>query len=75
MIIDFNEAVARKFLNWVSEYLYFPEITDCEKAIRPCIETLIENGIFTVRELKSELQKNNISLHEKYFNMEDKTNE
>lgn len=42
MIIDFNEAVARKFLNWVSEYLYFPEITDCEKAIRPCIETLIE---------------------------------
>ena len=60
MIVDFNEAVARKFLNWVSEYLYFPEITDCEKTIRTCIEALIENEIFTVRELKLELQKKHI---------------
>ncbi len=67
MIIDFEKFVANKFLKWVSAYLNLPKIKDNRDLIQPCISVLIEKGVFTIEELRAELRKNNIILHEKYY--------
>lgn len=66
-IINIDKAAANKFIDWANKYFDFPDVADTRDLIRPCIEFFIENEIFTLSELKAELRRNNISLHEKYF--------
>ena len=66
-IIDFEENAVNQFVEWAGEYLNLPPVDNKRELVIPCIEKLIECGVFTEKELKAELLKNHISLHEKYF--------
>lgn len=68
MIIDFEKINAERFIEWAGNYLDFPYIEENkELMVCACVEVLIENGIFTVLELKTALSRNGIMLHERYF--------
>lgn len=69
MIIELEKIAISRFIELVEKYLKLPPIENKRELVVPCIEKLIEYGVFTEDELRLELQKNHISLHEKYFKM------
>ena len=70
-IIDFQKETIKRFTAWVQGYVKFPEdyLTEdgCLIYVRITIDFLVENGVFSVEEMRKELDELKISLHEQYF--------
>ncbi len=67
-IIYFEKENKNKFYGWVSQYVSSKdggEIT--QYRIVDLLAFLVENRVFTVKELRDELRKEKIGLDEKYF--------
>lgn len=67
-IIDFEKETKNKFYIWVSQYLSTYEGDEITQyRVIDLLFFLVENKVFTVDELRKELDSQNISLSEKYF--------
>ena len=66
-MINFELVMAVRFAAWAEQYLNCPPTDDKRQITRPCLAILLGSGDFTMPQLKEELRKNHIQLHEKYF--------
>lgn len=70
-IIDFQKETIKRFTEWAKGYVKFPEdyLTEdgCLIYVQVIIEFLVENRVFSVEEMRKELDERKISLHEQYF--------
>ena len=64
-IIDFEERMKEKFESWAREYVSVRE--GHTFIIEVIIAFLVERMVFTFEDLREELDKSKISLHERYF--------
>ena len=63
---QFEKMQEKKFLKWVSQYI---QIDGCQSTIGLCdyIAFLVVKKVFTMEEIRAELLKEGISLHEEHF--------
>lgn len=73
MKIDFDLMGAKKFIDWISYFVTLPP-EECNgvkyslvEFIVPGMITLVEKNVFSLDEIRNELRRANISIHEKYF--------
>ena len=69
-IIDYRAITKERFNKWAQEYLVLPPHFFVNGVIRyeyVIIAYLIEEGVFTMDELRKDLRKNKIYLHERIF--------
>ena len=69
-IIDYRAIIKDRFKKWALEYLELPPTFFENGVIRfeyVIIAYLIEKGVFTMDELRQDLRKNKIYLHERIF--------
>ena len=70
-IIDFQHETIKRFTAWAKGYVKFPEDYLTEdgslKYVQVTIDFLVENRVFSVGEMRKELDELKISLHEMYF--------
>lgn len=70
-IIDFQQETIKRFTAWAKGYVKFPEDylaeDGCLKYVQGTIDFLVENRVFSVGEMRKELDELKISLHEMYF--------
>lgn len=65
IIIDFAQENRRKFREWVLQYLDLP--ADMETQIDVFIAFLVENNVFSLAEIRAEMKKEKIVIHEQYY--------
>ena len=66
-IIDFEKEMKKKFYKWVSQYLRTNNGDLSSFRAEELIAFLILENVFSIDELRNELNNSNISLHEDYF--------
>ena len=67
-IIDFSNATRDRFYNWVSQYVRTKDGSDIRMLpVEVLIVHLVAEKVFTLADLRAELDKHKISLHQKFF--------
>ena len=67
-IIDFSAATRNRFYNWVSQYVRTKDGGDIQAyPIEVLLAHLVIEKVFTFVDLRAELDKHKISLHQKFF--------
>lgn len=67
-IIDFSNATRNRFYNWVSQYVRTKDGGDIQAyLIEVLLAHLVIEKVFTFVDLRAELDKHKISLHQNFF--------
>ena len=67
MVIDLQEKMKKRFYRWAAKYVKAPDIKLFP--ISEILAFLVERRVFTIEEIRSELDKHKIILHEDYFEL------